>query len=251
MTADDLKAAIHRRYEWPEWHVESEVTLGGRRLDVVALNMWGARRWRIVGFEIKVSRGDWIRELDSFQKSEQWTEVVDSFYVVTPPKLIKADELPVGWGHLELAGSRMMTRAHAQVREGDRRTFPREVAARFITRMGQSVEATKRDFKWKLEHELREEIRADVEKRTKTEYEARINDCQTRIKDYNDLLGALGLNPATWHAQENALRAAAAFAAAQGNVGTLRASLDRTIREFDGHVARMRDASTLIEQADG
>jgi hypothetical protein len=118
ITAYQLRVALRDRYEPPEWHVEEEVTLGRRRLDVVALNLWGARRYRIVGFELKVDRGDWLREITDFRKSEEWCAVVDQFYVVTPSKLIRADELPEGWGHLELCGSRMMTRRHAAGEDG-------------------------------------------------------------------------------------------------------------------------------------
>src|SRR5690348_16883421 len=75
LTSSDLAKAIRERYEAPEWHIEGEVTLNDRRLDLVALNLWGARDYRIVGFELKVDRGDWVREIADFRKSEEWCAV--------------------------------------------------------------------------------------------------------------------------------------------------------------------------------
>lgn len=152
LTAIDLEHAIAQRYERPEWLLEKEVTLARRRLDLVALNMWGARDYAIVGFELKVSRGDWMRELAAFQKSEEWMAVVDAFYVVTPPKLVKLEELPAGWGLLELCGNRLMTRAHAARRDSTehaapraRCTFPHEIGARGGTSSSVGgVESTRR-----------------------------------------------------------------------------------------------------------
>lgn len=164
--AADLLQAVRARYAPPEWHCEDEVTLAGRRLDVVALNMWGARKYTVVGFEIKASRGDWMRELTAFQKAEQWVAVCDSFYVVTPPKIIRSDELPEGWGHLELCGSRMYTRRTAHIRPPSA-TFPREVAARFISRLVQGRDS----FKRQAEHTIRREIEDSVRKSAREKVE--------------------------------------------------------------------------------
>lgn len=247
ITAHALKVAIQQRYEAPEWNVETEVTLGNRRLDVVALNMWGARDYRIVGFEIKVSRGDWLRELDAFQKSEEWTAVVDSFYVVTPPKLVRADELPAGWGLLELCGSRMMTRAHAAVREG-RTTIPREVAARFIMRLAQrDVQAHRTEL-----NEIRRELSAEIAERLNSQHDAETartrDELATLQKQQAELLAALGIPVNDWHRHEKAMRAAAIFATAQGDTSGLRAQLERNAKTLTEHAQRIQQAADALNE---
>ena len=247
LTASDLLDAIAARYEAPEWHLESEVTLGSRRLDVVALNMWKARDYRIVGFEIKVSRGDWLRELSAFQKSEEWMAVVDAFYVVTPPKLVKDDELPIGWGLLELCGSRMMTRRHAEVRQGST-MLPREVAARFISRISQAGTRADREAHWRASHELRSEIEQQV-RASLAESQKRDKDELSRLRrEHTEILNALGLTGSEWDVHKAALKAAGVFARAAGDTTALRAQLDRNIKAFESHVARMRDAHTALSE---
>lgn len=244
ITAYQLRVALRDRYEPPEWHVEEEVTLGGRRLDVVALNLWGARRYRIVGFELKVDRGDWLREITDFRKSEEWCAVADQFYVVTPSKLIRADELPEGWGHLELCGSRMMTRRHAAQKTGA--TLPREVAARFIGRLAEIIrQATYHD-----KEILRREIRAEVEK-TLTDELRRTADVERRDaeevrKQYRELLQALGLEPHEWHAQRHAMKAAGVFALTRGRTEHLRNQLEMNARALETHLSNIRDAAVAL-----
>lgn len=216
--AGDLAEAVRVRYAPPEWHCESEVTLAGRRLDVVALNLWAARRHTIVGFEIKASRGDWMRELAAFQKAEQWIQVCDAFYVVTPPKTIRSDELPDGWGHLELCGSRMFTRRIAAVRNPVSTTIPREIAARFIGRLiDERVRFEHRD-QMTIRAELAEEIRKTVEQRVERERTSADAELRRKAELYDKILAALGLRP-NWQ-DDRALRAAKLLTAV---------SLDRTL----------------------
>lgn len=216
LTAFDLKRAIAERYEAPEWLVEHEVTLGGRRLDVVALNLWASREHRIVGFEIKVDRGDWLREIAAFQKAEQWTEVVDAFYVVTPPKLVRADELPVGWGLLEFTGAKMMTRAHATAKAPSR-VLPREVAARFLGRMMERDRLADRTAEFQARTALRAEIQEQMRKELGREAE---NERERRAhveKELGDLYTAFGLEfreARRWLEHPIAMRAAGKLAAA-------------------------------------
>lgn len=214
LTAHDLSMAIAQRYEAPEWHVETELTLDNRRLDVVAFNMWGARQYRVAGFEIKISRGDWMRELAQFQKSEGWMEVVDTFWIVTPPKLVRPDELPAGWGHLELCGSRLMTRAHATQR-APQRVLPRELTARLISRVrdASANAARRRDLE---EHrKLSEEIEQRIRSQAASEAEQTLQELQQLRRERAELMAVAGIGPREWGAHEKLMRVARLFAEAQ------------------------------------
>lgn len=249
ITAPRLRSEIAVRYAPPEWLLESELTLGNRRLDVVAFNLWGARSHRIVGFEIKVSRGDWLRELNAFQKSEEWMNVADAFYVVTPPKLIQAGELPDGWGHLELCGSRMMTRRHATVREG-RSTIPREIAARIMGRLAGREASEERNARWQAEAQLK----SDAEKRAREsiarEREQELHELEELRTNYREILKALGVRPNEWRAQEAALRAAGVFAKAQEQgLGPFCNRMHSLADELAHHVTHLRDAVNLLRES--
>ena len=54
------------------------------------------------GFEVKVSRADWLTEhRTGGKKSEIWRRYCDYWWLVVPdPKIIKLEELPDGWGLL-------------------------------------------------------------------------------------------------------------------------------------------------------
>jgi hypothetical protein len=247
LTAYDLREAVRARYEPPEWHLEHEVTLAGRRLDLVALNLWAARKFRIVGFEIKVSRGDWMRELAAFQKAEEWTAVVDAFYVVTPPKLVRHDELPAAWGLLELCGSRLMTRRHAQVREGST-TIPREVAVRFIGRLAQRDTLEERQAR----ERARMDLSAEIEKKLRGQLDASIAEERRELDQfragYRELFDVLGIRSTDWRAHERALRAAGIFARATAEQGSLRRRLENAGEELRKQATLLLEASKQIER---
>jgi hypothetical protein len=207
ITADTLADALARRHEPPEWWLAREVTLAKRRLDVLAVNLWGARSYRVIGYEIKVSRGDWMRELADWRKQEEWNRVVDDFYVVTPRGLVAPDELPLGWGLLELCGSGLRLRAHpAPSTPGD--SLPREVIARLITRERDATHAER----WQLEARLRGEAEAKAREEWAEKVEGARQAGVAAQRDYAALLHALGLRPSEWQAHEKALRAAAVYA---------------------------------------
>jgi hypothetical protein len=243
ITAQDLCEAIRRRYEAPEWHLESEVTIERRRLDVVAFNMWGARQWRIVGFEIKTRRGDWLRETQSFQKSEGWLAVCDAFYVVTTPGLVKTEELPQGWGHLELAGTRLMTRRAASTRD-PLKVFPRELAARFIVRMAKEVDVARRNENHKLRVEISQEIEASVRQRYEERHAATSIENERKAGRYDELIKALGLQY-DWRPDERALRLVKLLARLRADRSFI-GQIERLARSFDEPLQNLKEIAAEL-----
>jgi len=72
----------------------------GNAADAIAMHLWPSKGLELVGFELKVSRGDWLRELKDPHKADPVKKFCDRWYLVTYDlKVIKyADELPEGWG---------------------------------------------------------------------------------------------------------------------------------------------------------
>src|SRR4051812_18306594 len=77
ITARDLVAALERRVPRPEYVLLEQVrgatgiTEGAdRSADAIAMSVWPSRGLELHGFEVKVSRGDWLRELREPAKAE-------------------------------------------------------------------------------------------------------------------------------------------------------------------------------------
>lgn len=60
---------------------------------------WGERQ-SIHGFEVKVSRSDWLTELADPEKALAWSRFCHYFWLVAADKSIVRDDLPDGWGLL-------------------------------------------------------------------------------------------------------------------------------------------------------
>jgi hypothetical protein len=113
-TAQVLEALI-RHYRKPGAARDGEILVtepespaGQRRCDLVRIGMWSSRGTGIDAHEIKVSRGDWLRELDDPAKAQAWWPYCSRFWVATPPGIVRQEELPDGWGLMEMprAGQR-------------------------------------------------------------------------------------------------------------------------------------------------
>lgn len=71
-------------------------------VDAVTVSLWPSRGYEIEGYEVKVSRGDWLRELGKPHKAEAACKVVDRFSIVAPRGVVAEGELPETWGLIEV-----------------------------------------------------------------------------------------------------------------------------------------------------
>jgi hypothetical protein len=98
-----IKLSIKRRYDPPEWSLAFELASpDGRRADAIAVNTFPSRNFKILGFEFKASRSDWLAEKRDGGKADYFVQAVDDWYVVAWSGVVKESELPDGWGLLEL-----------------------------------------------------------------------------------------------------------------------------------------------------
>lgn len=144
LTTADVNAALRARYAQPEWAIMFEVAAStgsaGRYADAVAMNMYPSRGLALHGFEVKVSRGDWQRELKKPEKAEAISRYCDFWWLVTLPDIVKDGELPLGWGHLELHGQ--ILRVKVRAKERDTVPLDRNFMAAMLRRAHQADEAT-------------------------------------------------------------------------------------------------------------
>lgn len=101
LTAHDIQAAIRRLGGFYGVYVP-EFTYAGRRVDAAIIDV--SKRW-IRGFEIKVSRSDYLRD----EKWHEYTEFCSSLTIVCPQGLIRKDEVPAPFGLLYVLNNPILT----------------------------------------------------------------------------------------------------------------------------------------------
>lgn len=236
-TSGAIWKLLQERYCVPEWVLIAEVTLGDRRLDGLAMNQWASRGRCLVGFEIKVSRSDWLNELKNFQKAEAAYRECDQFYLVTPKDIVKDGELPVGWGHLQTYGVGLRQIA-APARTTPSHTMHRELAARLLSRFAQEEQREQ----WRRDVNERADVRTQVIKEVQEKHERQtkeLRDERDQLRaDHNKLLRALGSRASSsWHSMEDALKAAAIIASAVESAETNDARLRVILSEMQHKAA--------------
>lgn len=107
MKTDELLLKLSNKFPTPQYaflsQVRNQTGYGGadgiRTADAMALGLWPSRGNHLHGFELKVSRSDWLSELKNPAKAEAVAKYCDMFSLVIPDlKIIEMDELPKTWG---------------------------------------------------------------------------------------------------------------------------------------------------------
>lgn len=190
-TTADLTQRVLTRFSRPEWYSIEEATLGNRRADVIAINLYRSRAWAIHGFEVKASRGDWIRELANPDKAEELHRFVDVWWVVAPKGLVESGELPAGWGLLEPSGRGLRAKTQPIIPK----KYPnmkRELFARFLLKMLDAEQAARNDAASALADERRESIREEAKRFARQEnedLEYELESIRTKVSEFEEASG--------------------------------------------------------------
>ncbi len=105
----DLIARVRNNYGPPAFAFLEQLRRGtgwqaNRSADAAALSLWPSRGIYVVGFEIKVDRSDWLRELKDPGKAEEIQRFCRHWWVVAPAGVVAEGELPESWGLMVPAG---------------------------------------------------------------------------------------------------------------------------------------------------
>lgn len=118
MTSAEVKNALFAYFRAPEWAGFDELRDGTgsacmRSFDFWAINCYPSTGHRTVGIEVKVSRSDYLRELNKPGKRESIETLAMETYFACPLGLLKQDELPEKWGLITVSdkGARIAKRA--------------------------------------------------------------------------------------------------------------------------------------------
>lgn len=106
LTTGEVMDRLRKRYADTGYAVLREVgdATGARHkrwADAICMSLWPSRGLTLIGFEIKVSRTDWLKELKDPSKADAICRYCDRWYVVAgDASIIKPGELPPTWGLL-------------------------------------------------------------------------------------------------------------------------------------------------------
>jgi hypothetical protein len=108
MFTEEIRQLLRRRYAPPAYALFEEVGdatghNGSRLADAVAISIWPSRGLDISGFEIKVSLGDWKKELADPTKADAIAQYCDYWWVVAPEGVVPIDTIPGTWGLMEVS----------------------------------------------------------------------------------------------------------------------------------------------------
>jgi len=129
-SARDVIEVLRVRHEFPHWIVAEEVRLGtgfqsyylpgaaipmksSRRIDLFVMSTYNGEKFKRIAYEVKVTRPDFLHELEQPDKRAGAEYFSNECYFAAPEGLIKPNELPDGWGLVEVGGDfhRMKVRA--------------------------------------------------------------------------------------------------------------------------------------------
>ncbi len=119
MTAASIKAALRIKYAAPQYAILEEVRNATGRVrsrrgkgadarpryaDMIAMALWPSLGLEIIGFEVKTTRADWLKEISDEKKAVAVQQFCDRWMLVVPhknhEKTVRSGELPETWGML-------------------------------------------------------------------------------------------------------------------------------------------------------
>jgi hypothetical protein len=111
-------------------HIKSSTgySANDRTADALAIGLWPSRGIELHGFEVKVSRSDWLKELQNPAKADEIGRFCHRWWIVTGDRknIILPGELPPTWGWLAPQGGSLREMVGAP------RMDPRPMTLNFI-----------------------------------------------------------------------------------------------------------------------
>lgn len=169
MNEQTIIAALGKRFCAPTFAFLPQVRNGvgfsrkkDRTADAIAMGLWPSRGLDIHGFEVKVSRADWKKELADPSKSAEIQRFCDRWWIaISEENIIAAGELPPTWGLMVLdkRGSMKVVREAPKL---DAQPLDRLMMASLFRKAHETMEAKlagsvpKDEFNARLKREIEE-----------------------------------------------------------------------------------------------
>lgn len=243
ITAQDMERYLGERYcDSLQWVFLTQVrssTGGANRIaDAMAFNMYGSTGYEILGFEIKISRADFLSELKDMSKSNEIMSHCDKWFLVVPDAaIVKDGELPKNWGLLVLKDGKLVQKVrpvpHTPI------PMPLHFIASVLRRSGNEVNRIRN------QHVKREDIKVEIEAAHKRGYEdgrgyngKGTEEALKKLREYvSEFEKASGISLEEWRGKEYAKSVGMYVKLA---LGLDERSLEYVIHSIEGTVATLQ-----------
>ena len=187
--------------------------------DAISMQTWPSKRLTVCGYEVKATRSDWLRELDSPSKNRAWQDQCHEWYIIAPKDAVKLEELPISWGLMVPQGADGLRIASRSERPG-KDIVSLDLLAAVFRAAGRELTIGLDKAKISIRDEIRSQVAEEL-RMDKAEAEA------GRAR-YEELMSALG---GRWENHEELKRRA------------------RAVREFnvEGAIRRVRSMRIELE----
>lgn len=197
-----IDALVKKQFTAPAHSVLREVRNGtgysrqDRSADALVVSLWPSRGIWFAGVEVKVDRGDWLRELKDPAKSAEIQKWCGYWWVAAPEGVVKEGEMPETWGWLELASGQVVVRKHAQKLDAEALS-PAFVAA-ILRRQADAADRARSGIRAELLAEMNieatpteETLRRDVEnwKSAHAQLKSRLDTLEAKVSEFHAASG--------------------------------------------------------------
>lgn len=192
VTSAMVKGLIRSRYAmdrgWATLEEVGGVTERGetnRRYDALAVSLWQSMGVQVHGFEVKVSRSDWLTELRNPAKSAPLMRQCTHWWVVAPAGVVMKNEVPNDWGWLQVTPSNLrMSKSATVLPNVPSVDFWRMLLQKSVYRAAVDENALIQKLRAQVQKEYRE--RDESRKRTASK---ELTDARTLVEEFEKQTG--------------------------------------------------------------
>lgn len=133
--------------------------------DVMVLGSWPSSDSELQGFEVKISRSDWMNEVKNPSKCQPTKRYCDRWWLVIADKsFVKEGELPDDWGMMAVSGEKL------EVVKPAPKLSPEPLTTRFVASLIRSSD--KETIPLDVHRDQMKDARRDAEREMKDKYES-------------------------------------------------------------------------------
>ncbi len=183
----------------------------GGRVDALHVGFTSSSGRILTGHELKVSRADWLHELNKPVKADLWSDDCHAWYLVTStPDIVQPGELPAGWGHMVPGPSktRMKVLVKAEIRADRNPSW--DTMRSILARLDTLQRIDRADYRLSIGEKIRTEAREAAELNARSADQVQLEHLQRLVGRLED---ALGCEIADWDHHENKVSPATLAAA--------------------------------------
>lgn len=256
---DALRArhAPKDRGNGPEWafleHVRDSAGFKAKRtIDALGLGLWPSRGLELHGFEVKVSRADFRREIADPAKMDAFAHVLDRFWIVAPKGIVPRDELPATWGLLEVGddGTSIRQKVAAPLLTEERTAIPREFLVPMLRAAGASVKSRPDDLQAEYDRGFTDGARSS--ENWQHRYEVQATDLDEARDQVAEINRALGVEiDAGWRREDRAEQLRKVSTVVKAVVGgeDVQAKVEHAIQMAHRHLSFAKDSVARVQKS--